>query len=87
MGAKLWRPGALEGRRGAVGDPTTALPRPASRAPRLDLPWRGLAPSPRWAPLGGSGCSARASRDRPEDGLQGGRAAAGRGPLYGAGGR
>lgn len=65
------------------GDPR--LPRPPlprAQAPgacggrRPDLPWRRLAPSPRWAPLGCSGCSARASRDCREGGWQGGRAAA-----------
>lgn len=79
------------------GDPRLSrrpAPLPRAQAPRAcrgrrpDLPRRGLAPSPRWAPLGRSGCSARASRDCPEGGWRGGRAAAaGRGPLYGAGGR
>lgn len=62
------------------------LPAGSAAGPTL----AGLAPWPRWAPLGGSGCwRARASGTVRRAGFrEGGQpAAAGRGPLYGAGGR
>lgn len=93
MGTEPRRLRDLEGRRGAAAQPVTALlpcaPYPR-RLPglglRLHLPPRGLAPSPRWAPLG-RWAAGGWEVDCPQGRLPWGRAAGRGGTALWGGGR